>query len=186
MDRTPHVCLHLGSLACPAPSLLDDPLEFLLVQQLRQRALCVCLRKIAARGSIPQSSADSIVAMMLVDLELYRADQDVDVIPHLRLRARVEDGLDDLLADLRKQAGNLKRIRGDVVRTLTSAAGQDLVRIGPREATMITSFAAMLQRQLAAEHGILLVLARKRLSDADLLVMSRAMKRRRGLAPAVP
>ena len=185
MGRAPYVCPQIGALDSPALSLLDDPLEFLLVQQLRQRALCVCLRQIAAKGGVAASSAASIVAMMEVDLELYRADEDMDLIPRLRVRARVEDGLDDLLADLQQQAGNLKRIRVDVVRTLTSRAEQSVIRINPRAATMITSFAGMLQRHLAAEHGILLVLARKRLSDGDLVAISRAMKRRRGLDPAV-
>lgn len=163
----------------PPTALLDDPLEFLLVQQLRQRALCVVLRQIAAKGVTDVGSAKQIVTMLTRETVLHQEDEEIDLLPLLRRRATVEDNLEGLIAQMRAEAHRLRRTLAPVIHALSAEPTDGMIRILPHDATMIVSYATQLQRRLAAEHGILMVLARKRLTAKDIKTLGESMKRRR-------
>jgi len=160
---------------------LDDPLEFMLLQQVRQRALCVIMRQAAEQKSIGTYAAKCIASILEQDIALHRSDEDFDLFPALRRRGTAEDGLTDLINDLQESGANLKQVEIELIQVLSAPGSNDVIRISPRDATLMVSYALGQQRRLAVEHGILMVIARKRLTAKDLQAMSASMKKRRGI-----
>lgn len=178
-DLTAHVAIEsLGQIPL---ALLDDPLEFLLAQQRRQRTICGLLRQIAAGQCVDSMLAKPIVDIVTNEQVLQRSDEEADIFPLMRCRARVEDGLTDLLNRLNIEAKHLRRMSKAVVKALSTNGRSGVITIGKGDAATINSYAAHLHRRLAVEHGILLVLARSRLTSADIETLSTSMKRRRGM-----
>lgn len=164
----------------PLP-LLDDPLEYFYVEHCRARLLCAVLRRVAAERTVPANLARRIATLLSVDVPLHHLDETTDLYPVLRRRLRPEDELSKVidLVDEDREASD--RVVGSIVAALSPKDNDVDVPIKPRDATMIASYSARLNRQLATENGILLVFARKRLGPEDLRLISRSMKSRRGL-----
>ena len=170
-----------GSLDPPPVSLLDDPLEYFFVEHFRQRSLCVLLRDIAARGVVPVELAHRIAAILAVDMPLHHEDEECDLFPVLIRRGKPEDDLSNTIARLKDDRTRTDRVLRAVARAFLKPSEYAQLTIEPRDAVLTTSYAAELHRHLAIENGILLVIARKRLSADDILAMGQSMKRRRGL-----
>lgn len=161
--------------------LLESPLEFLMLQQVRQRALYVMMRQAAANGCLSVDHAKCILTMLEHDLALHRTDEQYDLFPALKRRATAEDNIDELINALDSSEMGLERVKIQVMQALSTPADNGIIRLPPREASLILSYAIGQQRRLAIAHGILMVLARKRLTANDLEVMSASMKSRRGV-----
>ncbi len=162
---------------------LDDPLEFMLLQQMRQRTLCLIMRKAAANRVISAALAACIVKMLTQESVLHQSDEDFDLFPALLRRGTAEDALDDLIDDLKVDGARLRRVEPQLIQMLSPSHGNGTIHISRRDATMMLSYALGQQRRLAVEHGILMAIARRRLTTRDLEMMSKSMKKRRGIDP---
>lgn len=160
---------------------LDDPLEFMLLQQVRQRALCVIMRQAAKQKTIGTYTAKCIASILEQDIALHRSDEDFDLFPALRRRGTTEDGLTELISDLQESGAKLKQVETELIEVFSAPDDDGVIRISPRDATLMVSYAVGQQRRLAVEHGILMVIARKRLTAKDLQAMSASMRKRRGI-----
>ncbi len=69
-----------------------------------------------------------------------------------------------------------------IIKVLTKRAGPGPVRLGPAARKLLLAYAASEHHHLAAENGIVLAIARVRLTRGDLSAMSATMKDRHGAA----
>lgn len=161
-----------------APHLLSSPLEYLYADHLRQRSVCAILRRIAAEGRVAAHEAAALASFLERDLILHHEDEERGLFPLIIKRSAGEDRLE---ADLARLAQDHKRVRPQIMRLadiLTHAAPE----IGAADAPLFTGFAAHELRHLAFESGVVLPIARVRLTRKDITELSRDMRARRGIA----
>lgn len=166
-------------IAAAPTELLDRPLEFLFAEHLRHRALCARLRRIAEAGDVARAEADAIRHFLTDDLDLHDRDEAENLRPALIRRMLVEDHLEPVLGRLAAEHAGLAPMRTRIADMLAPGAPAAAVALDPEDASLIERFAVTMHRALAIENGIVLVLARKRLTSLDLDRMSEAMKARR-------
>jgi hemerythrin-like domain-containing protein len=170
----------VAGLAPPRFALLDDPLEYILADHLRQRVLCAGLRRFADDGFAERSQADAAIGFMEHDLVRHHEDEDENLFPILRRRALAEDDLGVALARLGDDHRRGLRMAADIVTALAAEPGQPKQRLDVQARELMRAYAASEHRHLAVENAVVLPLARIRLTRADLKALSRAMKHRRG------
>jgi hemerythrin-like domain-containing protein len=173
----------VGSLE-PLPGvLLDDPLQYLIAEHVRQRAVCAVLRNCVSQRSVARTVAGRVAEILAVDVPLHHDDEECDLFQALTRRARPEDDLAEVIARLIADHAQSKPLRSAIVRALTTGVAHDAPNfsIAPQDAAPMAAYAEREHRHLAIENGIVLAIARKRLNTADLRAISRTMKARRGL-----
>lgn len=172
---------HVGYLDALPPALLDAPLDYIFADHFRQRCLYGYLLGIAASRKIPRDEADAVMTFLTTDIALHHADEDEDLYPAVLRRARPEDGLEPILARLACDHLDSASAIETIAVALRRSRAAGTVRIGRHDAELLSAFARGEQRHLSIENGIVLVIARKRLSPHDLQGISRSMKARRGV-----
>jgi hypothetical protein len=165
----------------PPLTLLDEPLAFVLAAHLRQRAICAVLRRFATGRVVGRTEADRMTAYLTGDLCLHHEDEDLDLYPVLRRRALPADGLGVTLARLGEEHRQGAVMSDIIVEALSARPGDDTVRIDTAAGEMMQAYAASEMRHVALENGVVLALARIRLTRPDLKAISRGMKLRRGV-----
>lgn len=163
-------------------TLLDEPLEYIFADHLRQRGVCAALRYFSDLGQISVKDAAVISAYLHQDLALHHKDEDEDLFPSLRRRALPEDALSEPLKRLSKDHSRSDAVVEKLVAALRPADGNENIRPSPEIRELIAAYSIDEQRHLAIENGIVLAIARIRLTRADLKAMSNSMKKRRGVA----
>jgi hypothetical protein len=166
----------------PLPfALIDEPLDYMFADHFRGRCMCLMLQRFAQTRCASRSHADSVIAFLTRDLPLHHADEETDLFPLLRKRALPEDDLGIPLARLAADHRALEAQSDRIVDTLAASPGTDPVVISKADAEACLAYAAGEKTHIAIENGIVLVIARIRLTRNDLSALSRAMKIRRGV-----
>lgn len=168
-------------ILAPPLRLLAEPIEYIWMEHFRQRCICRALRMLAAGQDIAGDVAEKIAEAMQHDLPLHHRDEDEDLFPLLRARAHPEDGLEPLLAQLSHDHGRGELSARKLAATLSGASRGTCLKLGPAAAKLAAQYARNEQRHLAIENGIVMVMARKRLSSKDLEALTHAMRARRGV-----
>jgi hemerythrin-like domain-containing protein len=168
-------------IMAPPLRLLADPIEYICEDHFRQRRVCRALRMLAAGQVIPGAVAEQIAKAMQHDLALHHRDEDEDLFPLLRARAHPEDGLEPLLAQLSQDHARGEAAAKKLAAALSMNTSGERVTLGPPAAKLATQYVRAEQRHLAIENGIVMVMARKRLSPKDINALTHSMKARRGV-----
>ena len=171
----------IPALAPPPLDLLDQPIDYLLADHFRQRSLCAALQTIAENKQASRQIADAIVAFLMVDLDRHHLDEEDALFPALRRRLRPVDDLGVILARLIEDHRHTEAMREGIVEALARDPAADPVAVGQAAAELMVAFSGSERRHLAIENGIVMVIARKRLTADDLKAISRRMKMRRGI-----
>lgn len=170
-----------SALVEPMPrSLLDEPLEYIFADHFRHRRVCATLKRCAADGEATLLEADAVGRFLRRDLVWHHGDEDEDLFPALRRRSLPQD---DLIAALDRLEADHRRsepLAEAIVASLAGATDATGIRLTSGARRTMDAYAADEQRHLAIENGIVLAIARIRLTRGDLQRMSEAMKRRRG------
>ncbi len=167
--------------APPPFALLDEPLAYIHAAHLRQRAVCAVLRRFAIDHVASRAEADRMTAYLTGDLRLHHEDEDLGLYPLLRRRALAADGLGVTLARLSEEHRQGAALADMIVEALSAKPADDTVHIGTASGEAMQAYAASEMRHLALENGVVLALARIRLTRPDLKAISRDMKQRRGI-----
>ena len=166
----------------PMPlALLDEPLEFIFADHFRERQLCAALRRIAAVGQCKPAEADALASYMTRDLKLHHQDEDEDLFPALLRRARTEDDLEAILARLAADHEKSETLATRIAGMLSAHTRSGKPEISAQAAKLMEAYANSENKHLAVENGLVLAIARVRLTRKDLHAVSRGMKRRRGV-----
>lgn len=166
-------------MASSPPALIEEPLDFFLAEHMRQRCLCAELRRVASLGSIDRDTAAMIVEQLTHAQPLHHRDEEYDLFPAVLRRSQPEDNLAPIIDRLCADHSASQRLARDIAEALSAPEG--CAPLDDRLCEAITSYADAENRHLALENAIVLVIARKRLKPTDLQIISRHMKRRRGV-----
>lgn len=181
---TPHseVARHAGAWPPPPPlTLIDQPLDFIQAEHLRNRTYCVALATLSQRRQISRADADRMIAYLTADLALHYADEDEDLFPTLRRRALPEDDLGAVLARLGEDHRRQIALAEEIAADLSRNPAQEIVRLDTPAIEAMQAYVASENRHLAIENAVVLTIASVRLNRNDLRSLSRSMKARRGV-----
>jgi hemerythrin-like domain-containing protein len=179
-SHCPTSAAHLSALP---RELLSAPLDYFDAEHARQRCICAYVSRMASDEQAPQPDAEAIAAFMAGDLRLHHEDEEQDLFPALRRRTLVEDGLEPILSQLTSDHGVIDPLANAIVASIKRQRGKINVPINKACAKTMMKFAETMLKHVSIENSIVLVIARKRLTPADLKSISRGMTARRG-APA--
>lgn len=160
-----------------------DAIEFLLAEHLNHRRMCQALEELAEARDFDGLRITALVDFIRFDLTLHVIDEEEDVFPLLRSRCLPEDEIDEILNRLGREHADDK-VLSERARDVLNACL--LVRRPPHAieggAEALKAFAHHERRHLALENAVIIPLARRRFSDADIEMLGRRFvaRRRRG------
>lgn len=165
--------------------LLDRPLDFFHSEHFRQRRFCAALRAFAEETVLDRKLARELLNFLETDWSRHRQEEQELLFPALRRRSKAEDEIAPVLDRLQADDVNTQR-RQRRIRTILREALADGEALQSRDCALIKAYVEANLRQLAIENGVVLAIARRRLSERDLGEISYAMKVRRGVRYHVP
>ena len=170
------------TFAEPIPAaLLDAPLDYIFVDHVRQRSLCAALRRFTRQGYVDRGEADAVVTYLRHDVDLHHRDEEEDLFPSLLRRVALEDDLGATLARLVEDHRQSRTMIEAISAVMAKRPRTGPVRLGPAARKLLLAYAASEHHHLAAENGIVLAIARVRLTRGDLKAMSATMRDRHGV-----
>ena len=170
-----------GSASAPTRlHLLARPLEFISEDHLRERQICAVIDTLATARRFHPQDAMAVLRFLNEERNLHRRDEMEDLFPLLARRCTAEDAIDKAIARIRAEQNAALRLL-PAVRAILLACLDGGVQLGADERGLLSRFAGQVRRHLVAENAILLPMARARLTRADLRILSKHMRSRRGL-----
>lgn len=160
--------------------LLSDPIAWFFAEHQRHRQFCDLMQRASLATQFEEDVIRWLLDFVIHELGLHVLDEENDLFPLMRARALAEDDIEALLDQLAgEHAKDLDRaaaVRHHLETCLRQQApiGRNSVR---RRA--LQAFAAQERGHLALENAVVLPLARLRLTERDLLDLSRRVANRR-------
>jgi len=160
------------------PGLIGSPIDFLFAEHHRQRQAVNVLHLIAD-GEVREAGVKKLIEFLKTDFAIHIADEELSFFPLLRLHCLAEDSIGELIERLAEEHKKDEATAASVTVILEGLlAGHVLT--GERR-KVIRVFAERIRQHLAMENAALLPIARKRLDDEALVILSEMMKERRNL-----
>lgn len=162
----------------PPPALFAEPLEYFFAEHFRQRTLCSLLDDLAENAPPDPETVSAITAFLRGDFGLHVRDEEEDLFPLLRRRAKPEDRIGDVLGELSHDHA-LDAFDAETI--LEAFRGRDPFPACDVETrNLLLRFSKNERRHLTCENAIVLPLARARLLPEDLRNLGRRMAARHG------
>mgnify|MGYP002622806931 CR=1 FL=1 len=171
---------------CAGAAMLGEgicPLEAMRDFHHRQRQTCADLEAIAGDPLPDRSLAMRLLVELCHDMRLHHADEDCDLFPLLRRRARPEDEIETLLARLEAEHRQSAEALPSMLRTLAAMATGRVARGARRRA--LAEHARAHRRHMIIENAIVLPLACMRLTTRDRRGLMLRMRTRRAAPPGL-
>ncbi|MGE0661497.1 MAG: hemerythrin domain-containing protein [Hyphomonadaceae bacterium] len=168
------------------PVLPSDPIEFLLAEHLNHRRMCNALERLAVASAFDATRITGLLDFIRFDLTLHVIDEEEDVFPLLRRRCLPEDQIDAVLDRLTGEHAEDKALSERARDALNACLIERKPPTGIEGgAAALVTFARHERGHLALENAVIIPLARRRLSEDDLVSLGqRFVARRRRVAPA--
>jgi len=165
-------------------NLLLEPIEYIFADHCRQRDMCAVLKAFAKGGGADGDDAEAAQAILYClkhDLALHIADEEQDLFPRIRARAKPEDKFDDTLHLMSAEHVRDRELADGVISGLTQLAqGEPIKNLHSfRAAAELLSEVHL--SHLNWENNVVLELARLRLNADDQRAMAKSMAARRGI-----
>lgn len=166
----------------PPASLLRTPLEYVFADHSRQRVLCGVLDEMADAGFADQPMVRATLGFLKSDFGTHVIDEEEDLFPLLRRRAKPEDRIEDVLGELSQEHAADKTDADQIIEALEQVLEQeDDGKPSTEIVDLLHRFAESERRHLIVENAIVMPLAKARLSRDDLRNLGRRMAARRGI-----
>ena len=166
----------------PNPGLLKQPLEWFAAEHYRHRQFCALLRSLARSVIFEPEPIRTAADFLRDELARHLAEEEEELFPLLRARARPDDEADEVLRRLTAEHhgddAHGGALRAHLERCLETRTAPGL---DPAAAAALNAFAGLELRHLALENAVVLPLAKLRLPPKDLRALSRRLAARRGL-----
>lgn len=165
-------------------NLLIEPIEYIFADHCRQRDMCKVLQSLAKQKTSAEAavqSAELVLECLTHDLPLHIADEEKDLFPYLKKRAKPKDNVDNLLRLL-----SMEHERDHQLVTAVVAGLEKMPRgLSAEETSDFNTAAEVLAAShlshLDWENAVVLDLARRRLTDDDQKAMAISMAARRSI-----
>ncbi|HEY9163335.1 MAG TPA: hemerythrin domain-containing protein [Magnetovibrio sp.] len=165
-------------------NVLLEPIEYLFADHCRQADMCEVLKSFVVRHASTNpdvATAAKILHCLDVDMSMHIVDEEMDLFPRLRNRARPEDHFPELLRLLSKEHER-DRVLSETVRAgLANIVQGKPLPNAEQFCRTATTLATGHLSHLNWENAVILPLARKRLTAEDLKAMGRTMASRRSI-----
>lgn len=163
-------------------TLIRQPLDWFVAEHYRHRQFCALMHELSRSVLFDPEPITAVVEFLRHELGRHLADEEDDLFPLLKERARPDDDVDQVLGRLRAEHrgdlahGHSLRLHLERCLETHTAPGLD-----PAVALALDAFASQELRHLALENAVVLPLAKLRLTTKDLKALSRRLAARRGL-----
>jgi len=164
------------SIDPPSLDLLASPLDFLYAEHLRQRQFAKLLGLIAD-GVINRRTIAAAAEFVENDLAAHILDEEVSFFPLLRPLCLPEDKIDDLIGVLADEHREDEGESEKLLRVLSRLLDGEVADEG--DIKTLRSFSEHLKGHLALENGVLLPLAKARMTPEALELMAQSIIERR-------
>ncbi|NJN06311.1 MAG: hemerythrin domain-containing protein [Rhodobacteraceae bacterium] len=84
---------------------LDNPLDFIAEDHMREREVCAVIDRIVASASMEGAEFEQVLAFLEEELPQHLADEEIDLFPLMLKRCEAEDEIDTIIARLRSDHG---------------------------------------------------------------------------------
>lgn len=165
-------------------NVLLEPIEYLFADHCRQATLCEALNQFVAHFFDAPPNPDQAAAILCgfeTDVSLHIADEEVDLFPRLRARAKAEDHLPELLRLLNKEHERDRALADEVCSSLGRIVQGQSLEDPDRFFRSASALTASHISHLEWENAVVLPLARSRLTNEDLNTMGKTMASRRSI-----
>ena len=153
-----------------------SPLEFLLDEHMRQRALFGLLDNLSVGAHLGAAYLEAVICFLKSDFALHVLDEEEDLFPLLRRRVNDDGQLEHLLGKLSSE-----HIRDRERARLILIGLNDGAPFSIEFLEMLRDFSGSERRHLIVENAIIIPLARACLSETDLVMIGVRMAARRGM-----
>lgn len=164
-------------------SLLRTPLDYLLAEHMRLRAVCSLLRYAAEVGQIDTDCARLVTRFVKSALPLHREDEEKDLFPELLRSARSVDELGGTIRNLEADHRQMERMQAQIVEALACDPDIQNILLSPIASELLRDFSEAERRHVAVENGIVLAIARARINAKGLAEIAASMIARREALP---
>lgn len=163
-------------------NLYREPLEALYADHFRALVACRLLDRLSDPSDDATASrhAAAVRHFLEHDLPAHHADEEEDLFPLLRERCIGDERVEKMLALLTEEHADNGALAAAVIENLGRIASGEAVRDAPQAHQQAVLFSKLHRRHMAWENGLLLSLARRRLTPADLSRLGRSMAVRHG------
>lgn len=162
-------------------AVLQNPLDYIAEDHMREREICAMLDQLAAETSYDPDTGDQIRCFLKYQLPAHLEDEEIDLFPMMLKRCEPEDEIEPVIRELRGDHGHAAT-DGAVILGLLDEPGKGF---SARACAQMVAFAKHARRHLIVENAIILPIARARLTPDDLRIMLQHMLERRGLDRAM-
>jgi hemerythrin-like domain-containing protein len=158
------------------PGLIANPLDFLLNEHLRQRQFAKILTLIAD-GVINRRTVRGVIDFITNDLAQHILDEEISLFPVLRPLCEQDDKIDAILGVLADEHREDESTSDDVLAILRKIEKGEKTSLSDR--ATLRNFAEHLRHHIALENGVLLPIARARMTADALRIVEQSLKSRR-------
>ncbi len=159
-----------------APELIESPIDFLFAEHHRQRQAANILHLIA-NGEFNKAGVTKLFEFLKTDFAIHVADEELSFFPLLQQHCLPEDNIGELIARLAEEHQKDEATVERVISVLNSLLSNE--KLNQKTCGAIRNFAEHILQHLALENAVLLPIARARLDNEALGVLSGMMKERR-------
>jgi len=160
--------------------LLANPLDFISEDHLRERQVCAMIDRLATADVLNRQEVTTVLRFLNEELNVHLRDEMDDLFPLLARRCTAEDAIEGVIDRIRADQDEAMRLMPQV-RAMLAACLDSGADLSAKERALLSEFAGHVRRHLVAENAILLPIARARLTQADLRLLTKHMRSRRGL-----
>lgn len=165
----------------PLPrQLLRKPLDYILADHLRQRVLCVLCEQMADADHFDIATAEEVVAYLKTDMVVHVIDEEQDLFPLIRRRAKDGDDIENALGQLSGEHAAEEKLALKIVSGLEQALCEPASGLLEEVRADLTQFAHNERQHLALENATVMPLAKVRLTERDQRDLAARMAARRG------
>ena len=174
-------CFRTQHLELLPPSLLNDPLDYIASDHLRQRVLCLLCDRIADAAWVDAALVEEVLTYLTGEMAIHVIDEEEDLFPLLRKRALEDDEIENVLGHLSAEHAKDEKLAEQIIAGLKLVLKHPSKGVPQRVAEALHQFARSQRRHLALENATIIPLAKVRLTKQDLRELAIRMAARRGV-----
>ena len=160
--------------------LLQNPLDFLAEDHMREREVCALIDNLVAARSIKRAERQTILSFLKEGLPQHLADEEIDLFPLMLERCDPEEEIKSVIDKLESDHAHAFA-DAPAITALIAPTEPDDAALSATDRVQLADFASHSRRHLILENAIILPIARARLTKHDLKTMREHMLERRGL-----
>lgn len=158
-----------------------NPLDVIALAHAMQADLCDAMERIADSlpDDVDRRLCAHVATRLQFDLPLHHEDEETGLFPLLKQRAQPEDGLNGVLERLAAEHGSDTDFASEIAEALDQLGQGARVANADMVGYMLRGFFERYRRHIHWENTLVMPLARKRLTEDDLQVLSARMEKNR-------